>query len=141
MLDCGAVTAEIGVDTEESEAALGDCAYGPEMEGCAEGEAREEAERFVKRRCNEGFLSLRARDDEAESGVGGGSADMGEKLGRVKIGVDRFSKSDEWGILSADGLCGNWIDLSIGIGSLMTGRGAEDRDIGAESAIIGEPAA
>lgn len=94
VLDWGAVTADLGVDIEESLADRGAWRYGLEMVGRPEegedvtlppetGEERDDVDFFENSRCRDGFLSRFARA-ESESGL-----ETGEKLGRESTGIDR----------------------------------------------------
>ena len=84
VLDCGAVTADNGVDTDESLADRGAWRYGPEMDGFLPGTGDDiffklDADFFAKSNCREGFLSLFPdnNEDEGESGVREPSAGNG----------------------------------------------------------------
>jgi len=57
VLHCGAVIADMGVDVDESE---GGWMKGEDIDAGVSGDAED----LEKRRCNEGFLSLRARVGE-----------------------------------------------------------------------------
>jgi hypothetical protein len=136
VLDCGAVTADSGVDTEESLADRGAWRYGPEMVGFPPTTGDEiffklEADFFAKSSCSEGFLSLlpNINEGEGESGVREPSAGKvwnvdGEKFGRERTGIERRFSTPvgdvrEFATSVAD--VGKWIGPVTGIGLLITG--------------------
>jgi hypothetical protein len=88
--DWGAVTADTGVETEDSDDVLdvrrkGD-AIGAEMYGLP---SDEESERLEKRSCKDGLLSLSARGEEGAEFVNPGE----ESPGKDRLGVDIRAKT------------------------------------------------
>lgn len=115
----GAVTADIGVDiADESDTAEVGlklvCRYGESPPpGIGEGPemTRLDAERLVKRRCNEGFLSLRAR---AEEGEAGSEAQLDvPKDGKDRLGIDLLGERGIIGELSPAASDGNWMPPKV----------------------------
>jgi hypothetical protein len=134
VLDCGAVTADLGVDTDESLADRGVWRYGPEMTGFPPGLGdgilfKLDADFFENNSCRDGFLSLFISidgvGDEGESGVRVPSVGKawkvdGEKFGRERTGMDRRLSAPAGGEKFVVDL-GNCTGPMIGIGLLMTG--------------------
>lgn len=103
VLDCGAVTADRGVDTDESLAERGFWRYGPDMIGFASSTSGDDTflrldaeDFFAKSNCRDGFLSLFPNIDEAEGESGlrepsdGKEWNIGgEKFGRERTGIER----------------------------------------------------
>lgn len=137
VLDCGAVTADNGVETEESLADRGVCSCGLEITGFPDVFFKEEVDCLENNICNEGFLSRLARRDvlicEANSGPLeesrpsslNGRNIVGEKLGSERTGIERrFSLSgdgdNERGTFPLHD--GNGTGPSRGMGLLITGK-------------------
>ena len=86
--DDAAVTAEEGVDIEESDDTLGarEVAIGDDMNGFpSASDLREGTERLLKRSCSDGFFNLRALGEEGAEFVDG---DPPGDNGSDKLGAD-----------------------------------------------------